>query len=285
MQAASKSDDESRDSLATKSRSQSAQAPTAAMVSKIATDSAPARENEAFSTWRFASAAALVVGLYAVVAGVLALRLVGSLAAVARLTCGCSRVDASAWADGKDQWTAKLGIKRSVTLLLSDEVSVPIVAGVLRPAIILPRSLADTASQPLIDAVLLHELAHIRRCDFTWNLVGKLAQCIYWPHPLVWPLGRIVAQVREQACDDLCVYGLGGATAYHDALLEVASGLVRRPEPALGMAMARTMKLARRLAWINESRAAARPRAATTACEFFGHILFYSIPHNAFRIR
>ena len=66
---------------------------------------------------------------------------------------------------------------RRVSLLKSDQVSVPVVVGSLRPAIILPRSLAATASKPeLVDAVLLHELSHIQRGDFGWNLVRRLTQ-------------------------------------------------------------------------------------------------------------
>ena len=101
--------------------------------------------------------------------------------------------------------------------------------------------------------MLLHELGHVRRGDYGWNLVRKLVQLLYWPHPLTWPLGRIIGAVREQACDDFCIHVLGGASGYRASLIEVASGLIRRPDPALGLAMARTTKLGRRLAWIDRS--------------------------------
>src|SRR5262249_38690377 len=140
----------------------------------------------------------------------------------------------------------------------SDRVSVPIVIGWLRPAIIVPRALAGRAALELVDSVLLHELGYIRRGDFGWNLVRKLVQILYWPHPLGWPLGRIIGAVREQACDDLCIHFPGGATVYRASLIEVASGLVRRPDSAMGLAMARTTKLGRRLAWIDRSGGASR---------------------------
>ena len=198
------------------------------------------------------------MGSYLLVALLLVLRLAASLTAVGRLRQRCEAVDHSSWIVALQHCQARLGMARRVSLLKSDQVSVPVVVGSLRPAIILPRSLAATASRPeLVDAVLLHELSHIQRGDFGWNLVRRLTQALYWPHPLVWPLGRITSAVREQACDDLCVHALGGPSAYHASLVEVASGLVtrRRPEPSLGLAMAkRTTALGRRLSWIDRSR-------------------------------
>ena len=71
-------------------------------------------------------------------------------------------------------------------------------------------------------------------------------------------MGRTIAAVREQACDDLCVHVLGGAEGYRETLLEVASHLARRPDPSLGLAMTRSSKLGRRLSWIDRTRGASR---------------------------
>jgi beta-lactamase regulating signal transducer with metallopeptidase domain/thiol-disulfide isomerase/thioredoxin len=232
------------------------QAPdTAATVAIAGSASSTARATEAaVGSWNLTGAAGLVVGLYFGVVGLLLLRLAGSLVAVRRLRKQCSSVEALAWVEARDRWAAHLGLGRPVELLQSKRVSVPAAVGHIRATVILPKSLADAASPALLDAVLLHELGHIRRGDFGWNLLRKLAQVLYWPHPLAWLLGRVVSQVREQACDDLCVHGLGGAPAYRASLVEVASGLVCRPDPALGMAMARAMNLSRRLAWIDQSQ-------------------------------
>ena len=68
----------------------------------------------------------------------------------------------------------------------------------------------------------------------------------------------MIGTVREQACDDVCVQAIGSGAAYRDSLLEVASGLVRRPELSLGLALARETNLSRRLAWIEVSKGRAR---------------------------
>ena len=200
----------------------------------------------------------IAVTIYLAVATLLVLRLAASMMAVARLRRQCVVVKDERWASALDLWRARLGINRRVPLLASDRVSVPIVAGWLRPSIIVPKALAAEANSTLIGSVLVHELAHVRRADFGWNLVRKLMQIVYWPHPLAWLVGRAIGSVREQACDDLCVYGLGGSAAYRNSLIEIAAGLVRLPDPALGMAMARATNLGRHLAWIDRTHGASR---------------------------
>ena len=105
----------------------------------------------------------------------------------------------------------------------------------------------------MVEAVLLHELGHVRRRVYAGNVVRAIVQTAYWPHPLAWLVGRVVGSVREQAVDDLCIHTLGGPAADRAFLLEVASGLVRRPGPSLGLAMANPTRLGHRLAWIDRT--------------------------------
>ncbi len=202
--------------------------------------------------------ASAVVLAYLAIAAALAVRLALSLAAVGALVRTSVPVEERPWVEALDRWRGRLGLSRGVRLARSSRVGVPVVVGWLRPTILLPEGLVDRAAPPTIDAILLHELAHVRRGDYPWNLLLRLVQAIYWPHPLVWPVGRIVAGVREQACDDLCVSWLGGTADYRATLLEMASGLVRRPGPSLGLAMSRTTRLGRRLAWIERSEGVSR---------------------------
>jgi beta-lactamase regulating signal transducer with metallopeptidase domain len=206
--------------------------------------------------WNHPDWAWLTAGLYLGVAGLLGLRLAISLTAVGRLRRGCTVVVAEEWREALDRWADHVGMRCPVALLQSDGVSVPAAVGHFRPAVVLPVSVAVPEKPGFGDAVLLHELAHLRRADFLWNVVRILVQILYWPHPLTWLLGPIIRSVREQACDDVCVHALGGAPAYRASLVEVASRLVRLPEPALGMAMARTSRLVRRLAWIDRTQGA-----------------------------
>jgi peroxiredoxin len=197
---------------------------------------------------------------YALIVSLLTTRLAVSLAAVARLRRRADAVTDPSWVAALDGWRSRLGLARAVALLMSDEVSVPVAIGWLRPAIIVPRGLLNVNGPR--DAVLLHELAHVRRGDYGWNLVRKLVQIVYAPHPLTWCLGRALGGVREQACDDLCVHLLGDAAGYRDALLDVAGRITRsrRPDAALGLglAMARASRLGDRLRWIAQTPGTSR---------------------------
>ncbi len=196
----------------------------------------------------------IAIAGYALVALALIVRLGASLLAIARLQRSCETVDNTQWIEALKRWRRRLGIGRDVILARSDRVGVPVVLGWLRPTIVLPDSLTSVHA----DAVLLHELSHVRRGDYPWNLLLRFVQAIYWPHLMVWVLGRAIAEVRERACDDLCIHEMGGPSAYRETLLAVASGMIRYPGPALGMAMARRSKLARRLAQIERSQGDAR---------------------------
>ncbi|MFI5457976.1 MAG: carboxypeptidase regulatory-like domain-containing protein [Isosphaerales bacterium] len=197
--------------------------------------------------------AAIAIAGYAIAVLVLIARMGTSLLAVARLRRSCVKVDDTEWTEALERWQRRLGIGRDVVLAWSPGVSVPVVLGWLRPTVVLPSSLAGPDSRGHADAVLLHELSHVRRGDYPWNLLLRFVQALYWPHVLVWLLGRAIVEVRERACDELCVHEMGGPSAYRETLLAVASGMVRRPGPALGLAMARPSKLGRRLAQIERS--------------------------------
>jgi hypothetical protein len=116
----------------------------------------------------------------------------------------------------------------------------------------------DDAEPGLIDAVLLHELCHIRRRDYAWNLLLRVVQSLYWPHPLVWVASRVIEGVREQVCDQLCVHWITGRPGYRAVLVAVATAMARRPGPALGLAIVRTTRLERRLARIEQTRGTSR---------------------------
>jgi RND family efflux transporter MFP subunit len=200
----------------------------------------------------------VIIVAYVVVAAGLLGRLALSLRAVGRLKRSSPAVLEPRWALALERWQERLALRREVRLACSARVGLPVVVGWLRPVVVLPDGLVESASVPTIDAVLLHELTHVRRGDYAWNLVLRLVQVLYWPHPLVWLVGRIVAGVREQACDDLCVAWLGGSAPYGEALLEVTAGRFRPPWEALGLGMTRSTKLGRRLARIARSAGTSR---------------------------
>jgi beta-lactamase regulating signal transducer with metallopeptidase domain len=195
---------------------------------------------------------------YAIVAVFLMVRLLAGLLAVARLRDASPHVVDGPWWLALERCRGRLGIDRPVGLAWSPRVGVPVVLGWMRPTIVLPASFRGMDASVHAGAVFLHELTHVRRRDYPWNVFLRLVQAVYWPHPLVWLLGRAIAETRERACDDLCVHELGGPAAYRETLVAVAQGMSHRASPALGLAMARPSRLGQRLARIEESRGDAR---------------------------
>ena len=143
----------------------------------------------------------LVLMLWAAGAGALALRLSLGLAWVARRSRpGNSHVDA-AWQARCTALAARLGVKRPVRLGLVDDAHGPVTARWLRPLILLPAALASGLPVPLVEALLAHELAHIRRHDYLVNLVQSLIEIALFYHPAVWWISRRLRSEREQVAD------------------------------------------------------------------------------------
>lgn len=124
-----------------------------------------------------------------------------------------------------------LGIRRAVRLLESAAVTVPSVVGVLRPVILVPAGIATGMSAEQLDALLAHELAHVRRADALVNLLQVVVETLLFYHPAVWWVSSRIRIERENACDDLAVEATGDAVVYARALLELAER--RQAAPAL----------------------------------------------------
>jgi len=153
----------------------------------------------------------------------------------------------------------KLEIGSALPLLKSTEIRVPLVVGVLSPQVVLPTDLLNEtnpeSSTQLLETVLMHELTHIKRHDPIWNFLLELTTVLYWFHPLAWVARRRFADLREQACDDYCIYRLGGSSDYSEALIAIAARLVQPAETTstLNLAAVRQPRLAKRIADINTS--------------------------------
>lgn len=201
---------------------------------------------------------AAVMLTYLAGAMVLAIRLLGSALALRRLRKAAVLLDDPDWVTALQHWKECLGVQSPVAIGTNGEVTVPIVFGLRRPMILLPETLADSATAKQREAILLHELAHVRRNDYFWQIVLHVARVVYWPHPLLWPAWQTIGSTQEQACDALCVHHLAGPRDYAAALIDVARGLAHRPAAALGIAMARTSRIARRLSFVNRTRGIAQ---------------------------
>jgi beta-lactamase regulating signal transducer with metallopeptidase domain len=110
---------------------------------------------------------------------------------------------------------------RKVALRISDQVISPLAMGVWRATVILPMSAVTGMPKEELEAVMAHELGHIRRWDFVWNLMQTAVESVLFFHPAVWRLSRIVRERREVCCDEIAVECCAGAAVYARALLRL----------------------------------------------------------------
>ena len=105
----------------------------------------------------------------------------------------------------------KLQMNRSVALLESCLAEVPVVIGYIRPVILMPIGLLAGLPAGQVEAILLHELAHIRRYDYLVNLAQVFVEGILFYHPAVWWISGVMRAERENCCDDAVISITGGA--------------------------------------------------------------------------
>jgi beta-lactamase regulating signal transducer with metallopeptidase domain len=128
----------------------------------------------------------------------------------------------------------KLGIRRPFALLQSPLAPVPLVLGWLRPAILLPLVAVSGLSPLALEAIVAHELAHVRRHDVLVNAMQSAVEALLFYHPGMWWVSRELRREREHCCDDAAVLVVGDALAYARALALVES--IRIEGPAAGVA-------------------------------------------------
>ena len=196
------------------------------------------------------------------IVGVLAVILPTVIASVRvrRIVRHARLVDDDAWIDPLSGVHRSLGVARATRLLISDDVAMPMTAGVFRPVIVLPRPAHDwNESQRRM--VLMHELAHVRAHDWLFNLAARAACALYWFHPGAWWIARQLRDDCELACDDRVIESGVRRSAYAALLVDAADHLAGARTPRGALALAARRGLRARLAAIVDAGHVTRPLA------------------------
>ena len=124
-----------------------------------------------------------------------------------------------------------LGLQRVPQVVLTEIECSPFVCGIVRPVIVLPKSLTSSFDPKRMQQVLLHELAHVKRLDLLWGWIPEIARIIYFFHPFVHWVSYRIRLERELSCDQLAMAHSGqDAADYADTLVQVVS---HTSEPAM----------------------------------------------------
>jgi beta-lactamase regulating signal transducer with metallopeptidase domain len=152
----------------------------------------------------------------------------------------------------------RMGVTRVVRVLVSDRIDVPSVFGWLKPVILLPVGALTGFTPGQLQALLAHELAHLRRYDYLANWVQNIIETLLFYHPAVWWVSRRIRVEREYCCDELAVQACEDPLLYARALTALET--LRPTRPATALLSARGGHLLKRIKFVLEARP---PRRST----------------------
>jgi GWxTD domain-containing protein len=179
------------------------------------------------------------------------LRYIAGCCSVYRLRRSGVCIAPASWQRAVTRLALELKVSRPVVLLESLLAEAPVVLGHFRPTILVPLGFLAGLSPAQVEAILLHELAHVRRSDYFMNVCQRLVEGLLFYHPAVWWISRVVRAERENCCDDMVVASRGDAHGYAIALIALEQNRLEHTWPACEPAMAATggnlLKRARRL--------------------------------------
>lgn len=135
---------------------------------------------------------------------------------------------------------AHLGISRKVQILLSETIHTPLTIGFLKPLILIPVASINHLTTDQLEAVILHEMAHIKRHDYLVNIILSVVELSLFFNPFTQLLSKTIKKERENSCDDWVLQFQYNATTYAAALLQIA---YLQSAPVLAMTAARDKKV------------------------------------------
>ena len=248
---------------------------------QIAAPAAPTSVSRSSSTGlvasvRDASVWVVALTLWAVVALAIVASLTWSSLVVRRLVRRSEPLDDQAWLTPLYEVSDRLGLDEPPRLLMSRDAKMPFACGLATPTIVLPAECERWSHERRL-AVLLHELAHVRRRDLMGHTLGRLVCAIYWFHPLAWTAARQLRAESERACDDLALSCGTRATDYAEHLLDIVTSVRREATPMVALAMARRKEFEGRMLAILDPELRHSTPSRTQSATLIGTLALLSI--------
>ncbi len=159
-----------------------------------------------------------ILCIYCIGLAFMLLRFVVNIVQLRSLSVSGVSLPENKWSEFVSRWQYHFGIPHNVRLLLSRRVNVPMMLGTLKPIILLPVATISSLSTEQVEAILLHELAHIKRYDYLFNLLQTAVETILFFNPFVWLMSSVIRREREHCCDDLVLSSAADPFHYAKAL-------------------------------------------------------------------
>jgi beta-lactamase regulating signal transducer with metallopeptidase domain len=237
---------------------------------------APSAGAGILATVRHASLWSIALSLWGVVALAILASLTWSSLVVRTLVRRSEPLDDQSWLTPLYEVSDRLGLAEPPRLLMSRDAKMPFACGLATPTIVLPAE-CEGWSQERRLAVLLHELAHVRRRDLLGHTLGRLVCAVYWFHPLVWTAARQLRAESERACDDLALACGTRATDYAEHLLDIVTSVRRESTPMVALAMARRKEFEGRMLAILDPQLRRSTPSRTQSATLIGTLALTSI--------
>ena len=195
----------------------------------------------------FNTHAALIVLVWFIIFLARFVRLLSGVVYAQRIRYYQTRPAPGEWQDRLDQLIRKLRISRPVVLLESTLIKVPVVIGFLKPAVLVPIGMLAQLPADQVESILLHELAHIRRRDYLFNLVQHIVDTLFFFNPaLIW-ISSLIRTERENCCDDIAIRETRSRRRLIEALVSFHEYRQREGEFAVAFAGNKENQVVRRV--------------------------------------
>ena len=185
----------------------------------------------------------VIVALWMLILGIKSIRMGMDLWYLRRVCTYRTHVPNLYWRNRMENLAEQLKISIPVQLLESELIKSPSVIGFVKPIVLVPLGLLNSLPTEQVEAILLHELAHIRRNDYLINFVQCLFENVFFFNPgLLW-VSRLIRKERENCCDDIAVAAMNSKTHYINALVAFQEFNLNASKYALAFAGQQKMPL------------------------------------------
>ncbi len=150
--------------------------------------------------------------------GLFTVRLLGGLAYNRRIRALQLLPFEEKWMNKLKKFAHTLNITRDVKAYKSPHTSTPLTLGFMKPIILFPVKAFSGLTEAEIEAIIAHELAHIVRNDYLFNIIQSVIEILFFYHPAVWSISKHIRAEREHACDDIAINITGDKVTYAKAL-------------------------------------------------------------------
>ena len=163
-----------------------------------------------------------IVGLYMIGLILQGIKLTGGFVHIHHIRKQKNLQTDASWTNKAQEMCKNLKIVKAVSLYFSENISIPLTIGYLKPIIIFPLSLINNLDSNQVEAILMHELSHIKRHDYLLNILQCIMETILCFNPFVWLISKTIRLEREHCCDDMVIDADYNNFTYSKALLIIA---------------------------------------------------------------